>query len=112
MKNTFLATFIVVACSNIAALARADFVNGNNLLAFCNSSVPMHGFFCFGYIEGIADAMQFNSINGSRACIGDTVQVGQLNDVVIQFLQTNPAIRDRGANSLVAAALGRAFPCR
>jgi hypothetical protein len=68
--------------------------------------------FCLGYIDGVADALDKNIINGYKACVPDGVTAGQLQDVVVQYLRLNPADRHFLAFGLVADAISKAFPCR
>lgn len=45
-------------------------------------------------------------------CPSPGVKVGQIKDVLTEFLVTNPAKRHQGAIFLLTAALREAFPCR
>ena len=66
---------------------------------------------CLGYIEAVSDASEVNAVNGYEACVPEAVTAGQLQDVVVQYLQLNPADRHLSAVGLVAHALSKAFPC-
>lgn len=97
-----------------AHLAEASFLDGNDLYARC--AAPMGDVslsFCNGYVAGISDALyEGNSVNGYKACIPSGPTVGQMADVVRQFLAANPASRHKASEGLVAHAISDAFPCR
>ena len=83
------------------------------LFAACSGGDGGEGF-CYGYVERVADAMlgsSNNSINGHRACIPAAVTVGELKDIVVQYLYRNVAQRHLLAGGLVAEALEQRFPC-
>ncbi len=87
--------------------AHAAFKSGNDLLEYCEKE---KGSFdrgvCGGYIIGVVD----NS--GTQICLPDGVIVGQLQDVVVQFLKNNPNSRHYTGSSIVALSLKKAFPCK
>ena len=90
--------------------AQSDvFESGNGLLEGCSRDPS----WCLGYIVGVADAMLANggTFLGWRVCFPASVVQGELQDVVIKYLQTWPERRDYGASGLVAHALSEAFPC-
>lgn len=59
------------------------------------------------------DAETRNKGDRRRACVPKKgVNIGQLADVVVQWLQTNPQARHYAAAGLVAEAVSKAFPCR
>jgi hypothetical protein len=67
---------------------------------------------CFGYLDGIADAMaNGDSVWGYRVCVPAGVTTAQLRDVAVQFLQSHPATRHVLAGQLMAMAFSEAFPC-
>ena len=87
----------------------AGFITGNDLQRACLSRDNM----CVGFIGGIADAMGAgNIINGYRACLPAGVELGQVKDIVIQYLNANTQTRHLSAGGLVADAISNAFPCR
>lgn len=100
----------------------ATFYDGNTLLKKCAldpGSVDLSNLsICLGYVAAISDALQGmisgrrNTIGGRSACVPSNVTIGQSVDVTVKFLQVHPDLRHFSANSLVAAALEEAFPCR
>jgi hypothetical protein len=88
----------------------SSFKTGNTLLTACNKPTDFQG--CLGYIEGVSDAMDSNTINGFRACVPLGIEVSQAVDVVKSFLTKNAQKRQLGASGLVAQAFQEAWPCR
>jgi hypothetical protein len=92
-------------------VAARNFENGNQLLQYCTNQ-DTTSFFCLGYTSAVADALDGNRVNGYDACIPLSVNVGQIKDIVVQYLRLNPAERHLAAAGLVADAISKAFPCR
>jgi len=61
--------------------------------------------YCVGYIIGVVDA-------SNLVCPENTVNVGQLSDIVIKYLKENPATRHYNATGLVQISLAPLFPCK
>ncbi len=88
--------------------------SGNRLKEYCND--PPHTIltgFCGGYIMAVAHVLASDEITGWSACIpqGREVTNRRLIDVAKKFLNDNPELRHLAAQSLVAMALSKAFPC-
>jgi hypothetical protein len=98
---------------SLAATTVPSTQSGDDIYSECTAPAgeEYRHIFCYGYIDGIADAMAGNAINGYMACIPMAVGGGRF-DVVIQFLRANPAKRHLAAAGLVARALSDAYPCR
>jgi hypothetical protein len=104
--------------------ASAEFKTGNDLYSECTAPADWQRrfLFCHGYIEGIADAEDLEGLRESgfmdpkakrnALCLPAGVQLGQLKDVVVQYLEGHPERRHRSAAALVELALSAAFPCR
>ena len=102
----------------LSALASAGFVTGNELrewgeaLArsetgdFQPADSLQAGQFD-GYIQGVVD----NSL-GSLLCIPDGVKLGQLETMVMKFVESNPQFWDHSGDDLVIRALIVTFPCK
>jgi hypothetical protein len=112
MKSRTFFVAVVAICIMSTSPANAYFQNGNEILAACAGSptLPDLGV-CVGYIDGIADAMEGNTIDGYRACIPFNIEVARIKETVVQFLLAKTKLRQLPAAILVADALGRAFPC-
>jgi hypothetical protein len=108
-----LLLWVIVAVSVSAAKqAMAEFNDGNVLYTDCFDQSYYKRAFCLGYIEGIADGLGSNAINGYTACLPRGVEARQVRDVITRFLASHPETRHLMAASLVARALAEAFPCR
>ncbi len=102
MKTKLTALLIVLSITP----ALADFWSGNDLHRRLQSETTHDKTMAMAYVMGVSDAYQ-NVLH----CSGNTVTTGQTRDVVKQFLEQNPALRDMAAESLVGYALKQAFPC-
>lgn len=65
---------------------------------------------CNGYILGTGHLWS-RLQQSPRFCIDGNVQVGQIQDIVIKFLNENPQRRHQGAADLILSAIVIAFPC-
>ena len=102
----FLAAAIAAGLVGGPASAKGVFKDGNRLLLDCNSPRAFSRGICLGFIQGVSDS----PVHGSRVC---SPAVGsQVKQVVVRFLEANPAKRDQDAAELVARALADAYPCR
>ena len=94
------------------ASAKGSFLTGNGLLNQCQDNSPFPQGDCVGFTSGVSDAMASNTLNGWTACVPpNQVTRGQVKDIAVQFLVKHPELRHLTAVSLVASALGEAFPC-
>jgi len=114
-------------------------MSGNELLQDCRSESGFNSGYCLGIIVGYgygynsgrqggalyqyfgrADwqeledrAREAEAVRRSAAyyCIPGSVSQGQLRDIVVKFLEGDPAHRHMDAGTLIAVALKQAFPC-
>ena len=86
-----------------------SFQTGDELFDTCNDQAdgPRHAV-CAGYVAGASDVLNSQGI----ICTPTEVSVQQTVDVIVSFLQVNPAQRHMAAPVLIGAALGNAFPCK
>lgn len=121
LKWGVAAAAIAVAMS-VSGPAMADitgiaFLSGNRLYDICKSEEKSEevGFMnlCKTYIAAISDAAGgAKDIYGCSVCVATSVSIDQEKDVVMRFLASRPAWRDRfTAANLVAFALHEAWPC-
>jgi len=123
-KLTLSAAFALWLMTNSDA-AFAQYQSGNRLYEDCKSEEgDFKSGLCLGYITAVADAhietvfsMAVANMRNENVqlrtgfCLRSNVNIGQLRDVVFQYLQRNPSERDKPAAALVIAALSQAFPC-
>ena len=97
--------------------ASAQTLTGNGLLARCKAQNHERTW-CLGYLHGFQNALVIADLLGLRlregtsvSCFPPNVTIGQISDVVVRFLEQNPAIRHENAEWLTLEALSQAFPC-
>jgi hypothetical protein len=102
-----------------AGMAQAGFKDGNSLLTECREteSRPSDQYyqrgFCLGYIEGIADYLELvRETSGLKPCVPSGATAGQIKDVVINALMTQPADRNIDAALLAMNAISKAWHCQ
>jgi hypothetical protein len=106
MKNLFALLFALAF--GLSAHAGGYDYSGNELTRNMNEGSTWGGGNASGYIWGVADMLLFQE----EICIAEGVTRRQLSDVVMKFVQNNPAQRHKDAVLLAAAALIDAFPCK
>lgn len=90
----------------VPSMAMAEYMSGNMLLQRIRSDDAFERLVALGYVMGVSDVGQ-----GKIHCAGSQVTSGQARDVVRQYLERNPSVRDFSADTLVMAALQDAWPC-
>jgi hypothetical protein len=116
MKSLTALVFAAVAANILPAdNASAQAISsGNDLYAACRSTELYPLAKCIGYVQGVKDGILVDHILGSRNapfCLRSEVTLEQLRDIVLKFIQDNPALRDQHAAGFVELALVQAFPC-
>lgn len=113
--------FLTTALLSSSVMAKT----GNELLAECTSGEGADWAKCYGYIEGVNDAIRFSVIvsrmrgtpsEGISAilpyyCIPDGVTMGQAADIIVQHLRATPEDRHKNAAGYVYSAFIDTFPC-
>ncbi len=97
--------------------AFAQHTTGNDLLARCKKQ-PSDRDWCLGFLQGLYGGYSIGIFVGTPGsdqagllCVPENVTTGQTADVIVRFLEQNPARRHEGAVWLSFAALREAFPC-
>lgn len=96
---------LILIAALFAGTAQAEFYTGNQLLNMMNGN-NMEQMHAMGYVVGVADVWE-----GVRYCSGSRITVGQVNDVVKQYLTNNPQVRHQTADVLTMNALSNVWPC-
>lgn len=105
---------VVMLCFTMNA--QAQFISGNKLVSLMreyekasrdvpNTSYGDAGRFQ-GYVAGVHDAF-----GGVAFCTPPRTTNGQVEQVVVQYINAHPARWAEPANLLVVTALNQAFPC-
>jgi hypothetical protein len=99
---------LLVALLMVPSMAWAEFFSGNQLLAKITSSEYMDKAQAIGYIQGVYDAGLH-----IRHCAPDNagINAGQVQDIVRNYLERNPATRNYAADVLIIDALRKVWPC-
>ena len=93
------------------------YLSGNDLFADCSVPKDNAVYFsrterCTGFITGVVDATEgLRSLQSKPYCVPSEVTLGQLNEVVLRYLQANPANRSLAASASVIAAISDAYGC-
>ncbi|WP_423222103.1 Rap1a/Tai family immunity protein [Ideonella lacteola] len=108
----FVVTALVLGTAG--AEPRAFFKDGNALLAGLSApaSTSQNGF-AIGYVIGTVEALNEEQQLSFKVCfkIPSNATQRQLSDIVKQYLEQFPTVRDLPAPWLVASSLERIFPC-
>jgi hypothetical protein len=96
---------LTICLTLLSLAANANYINGNKLLDDLTGSNTDRAF-ALGFVAGVVD-----SYDGELFCTPRAANLGQLRDVVTQFLVRNPKERHRNAAAIVAIALVIDYPC-
>lgn len=104
-----LLVLVFVALAAFSKQQRDEYLNGDELLSYCESSTVSHtGTWCLGYILGV----WHTTASQRQACPPVSVTAGELRSAVVRHLQQHRAALNRQPVDLVLEALGEAFPCQ
>ncbi len=90
----------------VPAMAQAEFMSGNSLLADMNGS-EMKKMFALGYVIGVTD-----TFSNATVCPPENVTAGQVQDIIKKHLEDNPATRHYTADSIIRNKLEKVWPCQ
>jgi len=99
---------ILIALLMIPAIARAEFETGNQLYQKMTGTSIGDKMYALGYIAGVFDAYQ----HMFHCPPANSLTLGQVNDIVKQYLEVYPAQRHRTADQLIKEALQKVWPCQ
>ena len=101
MKHIIIALAIVASTT-----ASAQFYSGNELLQRMDSGDAGQNMLAMGYVAGVVDMTR-----GEYHCAPATVTLGQVRDMVRNYIYNNPANRHMNGSVLVALPLVEIWPC-
>lgn len=90
----------------IPVIANAEFISGNELLNNLKGGVDER-MFAIGYIAGVSDFL-----DGLTVCSPNGVTLGQMRDLIRDYLEKNPDKRHYSADSLIRNRLEQLWPCQ
>jgi len=91
----------------VPVMANAEFVSGNELYADLTSEHTASRMYALGYLAGVSD-----SGHNLTHCIPSTVNLGQIQDMAINYLRKNAEIRNLSADVLIGLMLLERWPCK
>lgn len=97
---------LIIGLLLIPAVAQAEFMDGNILLHKQRSSSVVENMVALGYVQGVFDATQ-----QITHCAPNSILAGQVNDLVKQYLEHNPALRNKTADVLLSDLFRKTWPC-
>jgi hypothetical protein len=98
---------LIAALLFIPTMANAEFVSGNELYADLTSEHTASRMYALGYLAGVSDAG-----HSLTHCIPSTVNLGQIQDMAINYLRKNADIRNLSADVLIGIMLLERWPCK
>lgn len=101
MKN------IIIPLLAISSICQAEFVDGNKLLSWIESSSNAEQSAAYGYVAGVADVLY-----GSTYCPPSNVTVRQITDMTREALISVPSMRDKSADVFITALIKKKWPCQ
>lgn len=105
-----LHTLTALTLSLVPSISQANYMNGNELLAFCDSDPTLTS----GYFLGVFDTFQaLNSNLGTpKICVPEGFSAVDGRIVVCSFLSSNPDRRDYSAATVIFSAFEEFHPCQ
>lgn len=100
-KLVVFLTFCLLSFSS-----QAQMLSGNDLHHTLNSDLKVDKALSLGFVVGVYDTLQ-----GFNHCAPNGVTAGQIRDMVKQFLEDGPSIRDMPANEIILAVFKDTWPC-
>ena len=111
VKRLIALTILMVLSLPVAAATVPAYETGNQLLTLCESKGGSSEGVCIGYIEGVSDASEGKTWDGTPYCAPKGATNGQLVKIVTKYLNDHPEHLHLSAHSIVQQALLEAFPC-
>ncbi len=111
-----LACFFMSGLMMSGTPARADLpdsiVTAGELYTQCTSTYDTDAGYCVGYVTAVTNRMAFAAIDGYGPCTFGAARSQQFANIFIAYAQSFPDSLHAPAESIIAAAIGRAFPCQ
>lgn len=105
-KNNVLLICCLLLPYNSLAKPGEVFITGQDLKDYCAQSSN----FCFGYVTAVVDDVTISS-DQKIYCLPKDMNVESLQQVVIQFMDSNPELLVITGAGVVKHALSSYFPC-
>jgi hypothetical protein len=85
-------------------------LSGDDLVGVCTDKDETREALCVGYVSGVSETLT-NVLQTSGICAPDSVSLGKLITVVVDYINAHPEKRQSSAVPLVWSALVDAWPC-
>lgn len=97
---------LLIAFLFLPALAKAEFMTGNDLLSKQRATSVVENMVALGYVQGVFDVTQ-----RIVHCADGAITAGQVNDMVRQYLEMYPSVRNKTADVLLSDLFKKTWPC-
>jgi hypothetical protein len=92
--------------------AAGEFFDGNQLDAYCTSSVDYERGLCLGYIEGVVEYMEAVRVNNDKPrCVPAGTDPKEVRDAVMNYLRSQPQDRSKAPIWSVDLAVITTWKC-
>lgn len=103
--------FALLMLMSLSLPVYANYVRGSFLLDSCKSLVQVSNALCGGFVLGVVDASRGKTWDGKLYCIPDEVRPGEIQTIILKWMEEHPEKLNLTASSLIQSALREAFPC-
>ena len=97
----------LLLCLAFVGSAQAQILDGNKLHQYLQSDNSVERMYGTGYVTGVFDAMR-----GVMFCPPANITVGQMTDIVKNFLANTPAIRHLHGDAITVHLFKSLWPCQ
>ncbi len=105
-----LVALIVAGAMGGGAWPGAHALSGDDLTRVCTDKDATREALCVGYVSGVSETLT-SVLQTSGICAPDSVSLGKLITVVVDYIDAHPEKRHSSAVPLVWSALVDAWPC-
>lgn len=108
----FLMCMPLTTRAQILADMPQGMISARELYGFCTSRYDTDLGFCNGYVTAVTNRMAVSAIDGYGPCTFGAARGQQFVDLFTAYGAGYPDSLHAPADSIIAAAIGRAFPCQ
>lgn len=113
MRDFFLALACLCVWMGPARAETPDSViSARDLYTMCVSTYDTDAGYCVGYVSAVANRMATGAVEGYGPCAFGAARSQQFATLFTSYAQNYPDSLHAPAESIIAAALGRAFSCQ
>lgn len=118
IRLLLIAALLAFQSVTVPTPATAQTQTGNDLFRICNAERSSPTFLqedaqCAGYLSGALDSLlTFGIAEKNGICVPTGIELGQVRDLVRNFLNTYPQLRHQSGTTIVMGALYTGFACK